>query len=212
MVQIERRSRARYGLFVMWHQPESAYLGPEVLRYRHAAVPAWWADHFEVPQGFFAPLGPALAYTMDIVREDMRSGWWVVILTEFAANVAAFLVWEACDSFRLWWLPPKLIRGIRRLDTRQLLGEVGHGILTDLLREIESTNWAAVSPHQQSRMRTAALPSGLWPSPGRDTRAGDWVWYEVAQRFQVTERNAKECREIPGYHHALATADQPPPT
>ena len=35
---------------------------------------------------------------------DPQSGWWILAYTEFAAKVAAFILFEVYDNCRLWGL------------------------------------------------------------------------------------------------------------
>lgn len=96
-MRIERRARARSGIFCQWHQPEAEGVTPAEQLRRWPKVPSWFAE-WEVPQGFWAELGPPLAYIGSALLHDRGSGWWVVVLTSWVVEVWVYEVWEAYDT------------------------------------------------------------------------------------------------------------------
>ena len=92
-------------------------------------------------------------------------------------KVAAPLLWEAYDCWRLWYLPPKLVEFMRLLDYTVPLGGADTDIeLHSLLKKIDQVDWDTVPPINSSRSLTRRRP---YFSPGRShSAAGDFVWFK----------------------------------
>ena len=90
-------------------------------RAHFVAITSHWRS-IEVPRGLYAELPPIFSYAMSRFLDDRDTGLWVVVFTEFAANVAAFVLWDAYDSRRLWCLSRHMIGFIRELDLSGILG------------------------------------------------------------------------------------------
>ena len=83
-----------------------------------------------------------------------------MFLTERCINVAATLLWEIYDCWRLWHLPEKLIEQMRLLDFTVPLG--GPGInreIHSLLDNMEGVDWECVPPQYSSRSFSRQSPS-----------------------------------------------------
>ena len=104
---------------------------------------------------------------------DPQSGWWFLFYTEWAARVAAYVLWDAYDNCRLWALSPILIGFIRQLDLAQVLGSRSNADeLIELITEIENTVWEEVSPEWSHRPRGSRVND---LSPGCVGEGGDFV-------------------------------------
>lgn len=73
-VRMERRVRSRYGILAQWHQPEAEQINMSEQVNRWVVLPQWFRE-WEVPQGFWAELGPPLAYVGSEMLRDRMSGW-----------------------------------------------------------------------------------------------------------------------------------------
>ena len=51
-----------------------------------------------------------------------ESGWWVLAYTKFGAKVAAFVLYDTYDNFRLWAPSRDMIGLIRDIDLEVVLG------------------------------------------------------------------------------------------
>lgn len=113
-VRIERRARLKHGAFLQWHQPEDDLLRRHILQAHWVIIPQWWLE-WELPQGFWAELGPSLAYVCSQVIQDHTSRWWVVVVTQWVVEVMTFLVWDDFDTWHLWWLTHRLLTAYYKL-------------------------------------------------------------------------------------------------
>lgn len=89
--------RAWCGILVQWHQPEAEVISTSEQVNRWSVLPRWFKD-WEVAQGFWAELGPPLAYIGSALLADKTSGWWVVVLTSSVVEVWVYKIWEALDT------------------------------------------------------------------------------------------------------------------
>ena len=172
-VRFERKMRSDTGYFLAYQMVEAGEIARSHYINRYQQLPSWWGQ-FEVCQGFWAELGPILTYFGSHLN-DPRHGLWVVFLTEWCVKVAATLLWEAYDCWRLWYLPPKLVEFMRLLDYTVPLGGADTDIeLHSLLKKIDQVDWDTVPPINSSRSLTRRRPSF---SSGRShSAAGDFVW------------------------------------
>lgn len=105
-----------------------------------------------------------------------------MVLTNWVAEVWAYEVWEAFDTWRLWWLPPRVRDAIDDLDMYAVLGSDGVEDAKRAVRLLRETEWNLVPRENQARMRIVKN----W-SPRRDGSAGDFIWV-----------NPYEWRPVPG--------------
>lgn len=188
-VRFERRSRMLHNKFVLWHNIEVESLGPRRVSDKYISVPQWWSE-WEVPQGFWAELPCVLAYKASFFLRNPMSAWWVIACTGWAVNVAVFLVWDAYDTSRLWFLPPKLVEALHILPLQGVLGEDGHRDLKKFLKVIEEVKWEQVP--KVNNCRSSASRSRF--CFGRNGQAGDFVWIDPVTAKIVSEGEAKARR------------------
>ena len=202
-VRFERRMRADTGYFLAYQMLEAGEIARAHYANRYQRLPSWWGN-FEVCQGFWSELGPILTYFGSHLN-DPRHGLWVVFLTEWCVKVAANLLWEAYDCWRLWFLPPKLVELMRLLDYSIPLGGVDSDIeVHSLLDKITQDEWDNVPAFNSSRSFTKRRPSF---SPGRShSAAGDFAWFNAwtssfcsASEAQLSRQHGKQI-DIPDTH------------
>lgn len=51
---------------------------------------------------------PGLSYIGLVVLKNVDATWWVGECTVWAVNVGLYLVWNASNTGRLWWIPPRV--------------------------------------------------------------------------------------------------------
>ncbi len=73
---------------------------------------------------FWAAMGPTLTYRGSYLLTCPVSGFWEVLMVEFAVAAAIFLLRDVFSSWTLWYLPPKLIQILRQLDLTIPLGSL----------------------------------------------------------------------------------------
>ena len=106
-IRFERRARSQYGVLVPYQNTEVEYHDWDAIPHRYAPLPAFCAS-VEVLEGFWAELGPTVTYLGLLLTKEPLSGWWEVVLTKWAASLAATLFWEVYATDRLWFLPSEL--------------------------------------------------------------------------------------------------------
>jgi len=191
LVRLERRARSEYGYFICWHNVESHSISPQGFSSRYVPVPFWWKD-WEVPQGFWSELGPAMAYVGRILIEQPNSGWWVVVCTGHVVEVIISWVWEAYDTYRLWRLPPRVRAAIDQLQgvpLRTALGADASEDLAQFLPVYDAVNWQAVDVRNNSR---ASLPRDF--SPCSQQTGGDFVYFDPREKALISAQDAKRRR------------------
>ena len=115
----ERRMRARTGLLIPYHCIEAECILTELRYRRWPRVPEAFAA-VEMPPGCRAELPPIVTYKGSEMAQDPNSGYWNQVFTEWPARVALRVLWNLYDSYRLWYVPPRL-----RADMRAVtLGDV----------------------------------------------------------------------------------------
>ena len=188
-VPYERKCRMELGYFVPWHNVEVDCMARSALDGRYVRIPHWWVD-WEMPQGFWAELPPVLAYAGSVLLHNPDSGWWVVHRTQWVINIAMYLVWDAYDTGRLWYCPPKVLSAFHTLPFCVVLGVDGARDLRKFVAIIESVDWSAVPAHQSQR-RGSRRPN---LSPGRSADSGDFVWVDAHAGKIVSSWSAKRKR------------------
>ena len=98
-VCLERRLRSDTGYFIAYQMPEAPEISCQHYVNRYQRKPSWWSQ-YEVCQGFCAKLGPILTYYGSYLH-DFHHGLWTVFLTDWCVKVAATLLWEVFDCWRL---------------------------------------------------------------------------------------------------------------
>ena len=136
LLKFERHQRARLGYLVPYQALEVQYIRHRALAGRHVALPHAW-KHWEVPKGLHVELPPVLTYAWRCLLDRPHDGSWCVFYTEWTAYVAAAVLWETYSSSRLFWLPPRLLAAIRRVDYSAVLGDGAYGKLMRLLGLVE---------------------------------------------------------------------------
>lgn len=156
-----------------------------------------------------------LTYFSSHLVNDPYCGLWVVAFTEFIAKMAVFLLWDAYDVYRIWYLRPLARQYARSLDLSLVLGSrANQEDLRHLLDVMDQVNWEQVPAEQQQR---GERQRQLEYSPGRTANAGDFVWYDPWTRQHLTsEQAAHLCRnprampptQPTGYVHEPAPANE----
>ena len=203
--RLERRNRSRFGYLLPYQHTEFALLTDRARESRFVPIDRYWRQ-LEVPRGCYAELPSVLT----LLQGDLwysswngtTSGWWVLFYTEWAARVAAYVLWDAYDNFRLWCLSSTLIEFIRRLNLSQVLGSSANAAeLLDYLTEIEGTDWTTV-PVEWTHRPASSSATDL--SPGRVGEGGDFFYFDPVTRERISAERARErhqdTRVIPDGH------------
>ena len=192
-VRFERYHRSRTGYFVPLQALEVQHMRREAYRGRFVALPGRWYE-WEVPRGLHAELPPVMTYAWSKMLDKPRADAWAVFYSEWVACVAAAWLWEVYDSGRLFWLPPKVIKGIRTLDLSAVFGYVDrYAKAKRLLRIIESVDWAEVPSGQ--RVREHPRKPGDMAGTLRDDAGGDWVYVHLEAEEAVERDVALAARD-----------------
>ena len=162
------------------------------------AITPYWL-RVEVPRGCGAETPWVFSYFARLLL-DPRSGYWRIAYTECAACVAAYILFEMYDTYRLWALSPDLIRDIRALDLVRVLGSQRNADeLRRLLTVIETTNLAELDPGWTSRGVIESV------SASRRGPGADWLYYNpwarrIATGAETRAYCATNIRPIPDGH------------
>lgn len=172
-VRYERRMRSDTGYFIAYQLVEASAIAEIAYANRYVRVPNWWHD-YEVPQGYWAELGSVYTY-YGTQLFDSESGMWTVFLSEWCVRVAATLLWDVHDMWRLRCLPSTLLELMDQLDYSAPLGHADKNLeVHALLRKIREVDWNLVDTANTSRnMRQPKIsrsPGSTHPS------SGDYVW------------------------------------
>ncbi|CAN8076692.1 unnamed protein product [Agarophyton chilense] len=175
VTELHPRGASGLGFFVPYQNTEINRISPFYEFGRYAPLPGWWSS-VEVCRGCYVELPPVVSYLGSYFIEDPHSGLWSVVLTEWAVRAAAYILWEAYDQYRLWYLPPRLRGYIRQLDLQLPLGGVNNADeAQELIDIIGRVNWAVVPARQSGRGQEAGRADR---SPGRRTPlAGDFIFF-----------------------------------
>ncbi|CAN8076680.1 unnamed protein product [Agarophyton chilense] len=161
---------------------------------RYIGIPEHWAA-IESPRRCPVELPPAISYIGSSLVNDPFSGYWTVVYTDFIAKMAVFLLWDAYDTFRVWYMSPTARKYARELNLSLVLGSnANHADFLHLVDLIDSVDWSGV-PADQSARRPRARHHDH--SPGRTASAGDFVWYDPWTRQLITSEQARFLRENP---------------
>lgn len=74
-------------------------------------------------------MAPTFAYMGSLAVENPASAWWVLHCTSWALSVAEYLVWDAYDTYRVWWISPRLRQALASFGEemlRRVLGDDGY--------------------------------------------------------------------------------------
>ena len=159
-------------------------------------TPQW--RKLEVPRGCNAELPMIFSYKMDELH-DPQSGYWVVAYTEWVVKVAAFILFDVYDSYRLWALSPAMIEAIGQLNLDQALGNRENAReLRRLVAVIENTRFSDFPAEWRARGSHASL------DPGRQGPGADFIYYNPWTRSAVSRDDARDLaareRVIPDGH------------
>ena len=105
------------------------------------------------------------SYKMQELMEP-QPGWWVVAYTEFAAKVAAFVLFEVYDHFRLWALSRDCLLLFDNLDLSCILVNERNAsefrCLCDVIRSTDferyPREWRRRGSHDASAGRRVRAP------------------------------------------------------
>ena len=192
LVRWERFQRARTGYLIPYQMLEADNILDAEKAERYVKMPGMWHD-WEVPKGLWVELPPVLTYAWSRLLNDPASGVWPVLYAEWCAVVACAWLWEAYDTFRLFWLPGMLIANIRRLNLNRVLGSPCNGRdLSHLLGIVERAKWADVPAEQ--RLRVHPVREGVvdFAVTGRDDAGGDWLCYDPWERETLDDDARRE--------------------
>ena len=200
LLRWERRIRSRMGYLVPYQMSEILGLRDDAKTTRYVRIPNHY-HAFETPRGFFVDLPPVLTYAGREMINDPSSGVWAIFYTEWVAKVAAGLLWECYDNYRLWWIPEGISTYIREMNLSQVLGgKHNYEEVLSLVELIDQTNWCAVSAQNQQRGASASRDL----SPGKADGSGDWVWFDPWTRRVINAEEAsalrRESRVVPDNH------------
>ncbi|CAN8073192.1 unnamed protein product, partial [Agarophyton chilense] len=126
---------------------------------------------------------------------DPNSGYWALVAAEWEARVAAHLLWDAHDHFRIWYIPPMLRTIMRQIDLVPALGS-GSNVqdLYPILDVTNNTQWDRVPVANQP----AGEGSARDKSPGRyDSGSGNWVYYNPFEGVRISAAQARALIDSP---------------
>ena len=193
MLRWERSIRGSYGYLVPYQCVEFTMFCVFARATRYVSLPRDWRE-WEVPLGFLVELPAVLTYfgTRLMRNTDLA---WVLFQTEWVINVAAALLWEVYDTYRLFWLPQRLCEGIRSSDLNWLLGSKKNADeLLDLVSVIENVDWSRVSWRQRRRK---VPPHPKVSLTVRTDNGGDFIWYDPFERREMSAEEAQERHTMP---------------
>ena len=192
LIRWERRARSRLGILVPYQMVEAERIHCNHYPSRYVVPTKVW-ESLEMPRGCLLELPPAITYLGSRLIADPRSGVWVVVITEWVARVAAFILWEAYDIFRLWYIPPAIRGYANKLDLSFVLGsrENANEFLR-MVAKVEEVDWERVPAHHNKRgnRRDRHCLGGTGSS-------GDYIWYEPFQDEVISEDDAARMRRFP---------------
>lgn len=188
----ERRTRSRLGYLVPYQMLEIDRARYRSRVGRYIPIPRHWHE-IESPRGCAVELPPALTYVGSLLTNDPFSGYWVVVYTEFIAKMAAYVLWDVYDTYRLWYMSPTARRYARELDLSSVLGSrANQEEFCRLMDVIDQINWNLVPAGQAARGA-----HDYDHSPGRNSPGGDFVWYDPWTSQHIDGAQAKHLRENP---------------
>ncbi len=187
-VRNERRLRSLTGRIIPFHVLHHHCFRHRYLEEFFVGLNTGW-KRLEVPRGCVAELPAVFSYkTSELL--DPQSGWWVVAFTEWAAKVAGAVLGDVYDTFRLWYLPPLMIAGIRSLDLVTVLGNATNAAeMRRLLAVIEATDFSTKPDHWNERSKRLGTHA-VEHSPGRAGNGADFIYYDPWHRRVISEMEA----------------------
>ncbi|CAN8069268.1 unnamed protein product [Agarophyton chilense] len=193
--RLERRTRSRLGYLVPYQMIEIDRIRRNARFGRYIGIPEHWAA-IESPRDCPVELPLAISYIGSALVNDSFSGYWTVVYTDFLAKMAVFFLWDAYDTFRVWYMSPTARKYARELNLSLVPGSrANHADFLHLVDVIDGVDWSGV-PADQSARGTRARHYDH--SPGRTASAGDFVWYDPWTRQLITSEQARFLRENPG--------------
>lgn len=120
------------------------------------------------------------------MQDSPDSGWWVRAFTRHVDKIAAFIMMDAYDQYRLWDLSEDSIGFIGELDLLSILGNAEN--VTDLLQFvviIEFTEWERVDSMNRVRLVKGDL---LFCSPGRVSLGGTFIGNVLWRKVRVSHK------------------------
>ena len=194
MARWERSTSTRTGFFIPWKDIQATRIKRNALEGRYPRVPRLFKD-YEVSKQFFAELPPVVSYVASYLLADPESGYWAVFLTGWTCRVAATLLWEVYDTYRLFNLPRFLISTLesKNIDLACVLGsrenERELKELLDVIKEVDFDNL----PQEMVGYTNEETPDGSRkPAPkspgGQNNPKGlcDFIWYDPWEKKEVT--------------------------
>ena len=100
LIRWEPRARSRLGILVPYQMVEAERIHRNHYPSRYVVHTKVW-ESLEMPRGCLVELPPAITYLGSRFIVYPHIGVWVVVITEWVARVAASILWEAYDIFRL---------------------------------------------------------------------------------------------------------------
>lgn len=110
-----------------------------------------WSREWKAAQGFWAELPTALAYVGSTIIANEDFSGWVAHCTGWVIIVDLYLVWDAYDTGRLWWIPTTVRGALRSFPESSLLVYLGTDGLVNrkhFLYIIDAARWDVVSIRQ----------------------------------------------------------------
>ena len=190
--KFERHQRAVTGYLVPYQAVESQFISHRALRGRYVAVPTSW-QLWEVPKGLHVELPAVLTYAWTAMVDSPRDGAWCIFYTEWIAQVGSACLWEAYSTCRLFWLPPKVVEGIRKVDLGAIMGNEGYTKLLSLLALMESQPWPSVTP--ANRLNESSGRREPYVAILRTDGGGHWVYVDPVREEVLEPDEARERRE-----------------
>lgn len=187
LIKWERLARSRTGFLVPYQMIEIDRVLHAARHERYLGVPEWFAE-MECCRGMPVMLPPIVTYLGTKLMNDADSGYWVVFVTSWVAQFASFLLWEAYDQFRVWYVPHRVLEMMRVLDLSFVLGsEFNYRELRKLLAMVDAINWNEV-PLSQARRGSRRVDH----SPGRESNeGGDFVFFNPYREEFCDEDEAR---------------------
>lgn len=111
------------GSFVGWHQRDVDVLASCTFVGRYVPIPEW-LQTWEIPSGFCASLGPSLWYLASWLIIDGGLPLWMVAVVEWIASVAMFPVWEAHNTWQLWFCSPCVLHSSKTFPLQGIFGAI----------------------------------------------------------------------------------------
>jgi hypothetical protein len=184
----ERRTLSALGRFVPYHM-SCCYNLTEAARDRLIVrLPVAYRT-LQACQGFVFEQEPVFSYLSHRFIADRGTSLWVVAYTERVVRLCAALLVHVYSEYKLWYLPPDVIAGARKLGMAMsvaLGSEANVAELMELLEVIESTRFEDVPVSWSARTHRA-----VDYHPGRLGDGGDFVFYDPWERRKIDPATAE---------------------